>query len=141
MNKTIFCDVTSAEEQKFSGDVRMVIASAIKGDIGVYPGHTSLLSTLKPGPITIICADNTKKIFYISGGFIEVQPSSIYVLADSAISSGELNESEVIKAKKAAEKLLQNKEANVEYSKVVAELVELSSKLKTLRSVGSKYLK
>jgi F-type H+-transporting ATPase subunit epsilon len=140
MEKTIFCDVTSAEEHKFSGDIRMVIASAAKGEIGIYPGHTPLLSTLKPGPIYIICSDNTEQIYYLSGGFIEVQPNSIYVLADSAISSTELNESEVLKAKKAAEKLLQNKEAKVEYSKVIAELSELSSKLKTLRSVG-KYLK
>jgi F-type H+-transporting ATPase subunit epsilon len=140
MEKTIFCDVTSAEEQKFSGKVRMVIASATKGEIGIYPGHTPLLSTLKPGPIHIICSDNTEQIYYLSGGFIEVQPSSIYVLADSAISSTELNESEVLKAQKAAEKLLQNKEAKVEYSKVIAELSELSSKLKTLRSIG-KYLK
>ena len=140
MKKTIFCDITSAEENKFSGEVRMVIASATKGEIGIYPGHTPLLSTLKPGPIHIICDDNTEHVYYLSGGFIEVQPKSIYVLADSAISSTELNESEVIKAKKEAEKLLQNKEAKVEYSKVVSELAELSSKLKTLRSIG-KYLK
>ena len=73
MAMTVHCDIVSAEEELFSGLVEMVIAHGNLGDIGVLPGHAPLLTDLKPGPVRVIKQGGEEEIFYISGGFIEVQ--------------------------------------------------------------------
>ena len=78
-------DIVSAEEEIFSGNVKNIIASAIMGEVGIYPKHTPMITPLKPGEVKIITEENEEKLFFISGGVIEVQPDIVTVLADTAI--------------------------------------------------------
>ena len=88
---TMQCEIVSAEEQIFSGAIETVIASGLLGDLGVSHGHAPLLTGLKPGPVRVITEDD-EAIYYVSGGFLEVQPDVITILADTAIRADDLDE-------------------------------------------------
>ena len=111
MAMTVHCDIVSAEEELFSGLVEMVVAHGNQGDLGILMGHAPLLTDLKPGPVRVIKQGGEQEVFYISGGFLEVQPNMVKVLADTAIRAADLDEAAAIEAQKAAEKALSEKGA------------------------------
>ncbi len=84
MAMTVHCNIVSAEKQLFSGLVEMVVASGSEGDLGIMPGHAPLLTRLNPGPVRIILQSGEEEVYYVNGGFLEVQPRRVTVLADSA---------------------------------------------------------
>lgn len=102
----IHCDIVSAEEEIFHGEVEMVVASGETGDLGIKPQHTPLITRLKPGQVRVIHADGGEQSFYVSGGILEVQPSVVTVLADTAIRAGDLDEEAIRKAREEAQKVL-----------------------------------
>ncbi len=132
---TVHCDIVSAEEELFSGLVEMVVAHGHMGDIGVLPGHAPLLSTIKPGPVRVIMQGGKEEVFYISGGFIEVQPNMVKVLADTAIRANDLDEAAAMEAKKAAEKAIQSKSSDMDYSTAAARLAEAAAQLRTINEL------
>ena len=79
---TVHCDIVSAEEEIFGGLVEMVIATGAMGELGINYGHAPLLTELKPGPIRVIKQGGDEEIYYLSGGFLEVQPGVVTILAD-----------------------------------------------------------
>jgi F-type H+-transporting ATPase subunit epsilon len=83
MSMTIHCDIVSAEEEIFSGVVEMVVATGTLGDLGISYGHAPLLTSLVPGPVRIKAKDGEEQIYYVSGGFLEVQPGVVSILADT----------------------------------------------------------
>ena len=87
---TIQCDIVSAEGSIFSGAAEMVIATGEMGDLGVSAGHSPLLTGLKPGPVRVLANDD-EVVFYVSGGFLEVQPNVVTVLADTAARGDDLD--------------------------------------------------
>ena len=103
MAMTVHCDIVSAEGEIFSGLVEMVIAHGNLGDIGIAPGHAPLITDLKPGPIRLIKQGGEAEVFYISGGFLEVQPSVVKVLADTVQRAADIDEAAAQEALKAAE--------------------------------------
>jgi F-type H+-transporting ATPase subunit epsilon len=135
---TVHCDIVSAEEELFSGLVEMVVAHGHAGDLGVLPGHAPLLSTIKPGPVRVIKQGGKEEVFYISGGFIEVQPNMVKVLADTAIRAADLDEAAAMEAKKAAEQAILGKSGNVEYSVAAGRLAEAAAKLRTIQELRRK---
>ena len=135
MAMTVHCDIVSAEEELFSGLVEMVVANGHMGDLGVLPGHAPLLSTIKPGPVRVIKQGGKEEIFYISGGFIEVQPDMVKVLADTAIRAADLDEAAALEAKKAAEKAITAKTADMDYSTASAHLAEAAAQLRTIHEL------
>ena len=84
MTDTMKCKVVSAEQALFEGDVRMVIASGDLGDLGITPGHAPLITSLKPGPVRVVFENGDDELLFVSGGFLEVIPSQITILADTA---------------------------------------------------------
>ena len=101
---TIQCDIVSAEGSIFSGAAEMVIATGEMGDLGVSVGHSPLLTGLKPGPVRVLANDD-EVVFYVSGGFLEVQPNVVTVLADTAARGDDLDEAAAIEAQRAPSKL------------------------------------
>ena len=81
MAMTIHCDIVSAEEEIFSGLIEMLVASGAEGELGVSYGHAPLLTSLVPGPVRIIIPGGDEEIYYVSGGFLEVQPGVVSILA------------------------------------------------------------
>lgn len=132
---TVQCDIVSAEEELFSGLVEMVIAHGDMGDLGILPGHTPLISTIKPGPVRVIKPGGTEEVYYISGGFIEVQPKTVKILADTAIRAADLDEAAALEAKKAAEQAIQNQAADFEYASAAMRLAEAAAQLRTIHEL------
>lgn len=135
---SVHCDIVSAEEELFSGLVEMVVAHGHMGDIGVLPGHAPLLSTIKPGPVRVIKQGGQEEVFYISGGFIEVQPNMVKVLADTAIRASDLDEAAAIEAKKIAEKAIHAQSTDMDYTTASARLAEAAAQLRTIHELRRK---
>ncbi|QNS15611.1 F0F1 ATP synthase subunit epsilon [Mannheimia bovis] len=98
--------VVSAESKIFEGTVTSVRVSGVDGELGVYAGHTPLLTSIKPGMVKFTLADGKEEFIYVSGGFLEVQPTIVTVLADTAIRGDELDEQRILAAKRKAEETL-----------------------------------
>ncbi|HEX8594193.1 MAG TPA: F0F1 ATP synthase subunit epsilon [Pseudomonas sp.] len=123
----------------FSGLVEMVIAHGNLGDIGIAPGHAPLITDLKPGPIRLIKQGGEAEVYYISGGFLEVQPNMVKVLADTVQRADDLDEASAQAAVKAAEKALNEKGADFDYGSATARLAEAAAQLRTVQQIRKKY--
>ncbi|CAH0175005.1 MULTISPECIES: F0F1 ATP synthase subunit epsilon [Pseudomonas] len=139
MAMTVHCDIVSAEGEIFSGLVEMVIAHGNLGDLGISPGHAPLITDLKPGPIRLVKQGGDTEVFYISGGFLEVQPSMVKVLADTVQRAADLDEASAQEAVKAAEKALSEQGAEFDYGSAAARLAEAAAQLRTVQQMRKKF--
>jgi F-type H+-transporting ATPase subunit epsilon len=135
---TVHCDIVSAEENIFSGLVEMVVAAGEMGDLGIIRGHAPLLTALKPGPIRIIKQGGEEEVIYVSGGYLEVQPNNISVLADTALRAADLDEAAALEAQKHAQQALENQSADFDYSRAMSQLAEAAAQLRTIQQIRSK---
>ena len=87
---TVQLDVVSAEKQIFSGLVQSLQVSGEAGELGIMPGHAPLLTSIKPGMVRLVKQNGEEEIIFLSGGILEVQPSTVNILADVAIGGGDL---------------------------------------------------
>ncbi|MBB6340695.1 F-type H+-transporting ATPase subunit epsilon [Pseudomonas fluvialis] len=136
---TVHCDIVSAEAEMFSGLVEMVVAHGNLGDLGIAPGHAPLITDLKPGPIRVIKQGGEQEVFYISGGFLEVQPNMVKVLADTVIRAADLDEAAAQQSLQDAEKALHSKGAEFDYGSAAARLSEAAAQLRTVRQLRNRY--
>ncbi len=136
MANTIRVDVVSAEEQIFSGDAEFVVLPGVLGELGIYPRHTPLLTQIKPGAVRIkIPGQANDELVFVQGGFLEVQPHRVTVLADTAIRAKDLDEASAQAAKKAAEEAMQNKTSREEIASAEAELAVALAQLEAIRKM------
>ena len=138
MANTIQVDIVSAEEQIFSGEAYMVYAPAILGEVGIAPGHTPLISPLKPGEIRLDMGDGKEEFFFISGGIIEVQPHLVTVLSDTAIRARDLDEAAALEAKKRAEEALADQQGEFDIAKAKAELLAAAAQIAAIKKLRKK---
>ena len=139
MAMTVHCDIVSAEGEIFSGLVEMVIAHGNLGDLGITPGHAPLLTDLKPGPIRLIKQGGQAEVYYITGGFLEVQPNVVKVLADTVQRAADIDEAAAQEALKAAERALHEKGAEFDYGSAAAHLAEVAAQLRTVQQLRKKF--
>ena len=85
MAMTFHCDIVTAEKSMFSGLLELLVVSGELGELGVTYGHAPLLTAIKPGPVRVVRQGGQEEIYFISGGFLEVQPHVVTVLADTAL--------------------------------------------------------
>ena len=138
MAMTVHCDIVSAEEEIFSGLVEMVVAHGAGGDVGIMPGHTPLLTQLKPGPVRVVVQGGEEQVYYVSGGFLEVQPSTVTVLADTALRAADLDEAAALEAQKAAEAALSSQAGELDYARAQTQLAESIAQLRTIQALRKK---
>ncbi len=138
MAMTVHCDIVSADESIFSGLIEMVVATGSLGELGVTAGHAPLLSDLKPGPVRLIKQNGEEEIYYLSGGYLEVQPNMVSILADTAVRADDIDEAAAAEAVKDAEQAIANQTGEIEYSKAAAMLAEASAQLKTVAQLRKK---
>ena len=139
MVATVHIDVVSAEESIFSGEAEFVAAPAQMGEVGIYPHHAPMITSIKPGALRIKLADkNEEQLIYISGGILEVQPGVVTVLADTAIRGHDLDEAQANAAKKAAEEAMKNRSSDVDYAKAQAELMEAIAEINAIQRLRKK---
>ena len=132
---TVHCDVVSAEKKIYSGLVEMLIATGTEGELGVQLGHAPLLTALKPGAVRIVKQGGEEEILYVSGGYLEVQPNLVTLLADTAVRAKDVDEAAALQAQKDAEAALANKTGEFEYYRAAAELAEAAAQLRTLQKL------
>lgn len=133
MASTVLCSIVSAEQEIYSGQVEMVVATGTIGELGILPGHTPLLSGVKPGPVRLILEGGKEEVFFASGGYIEVQPTSITILADTAVRADDIDEAAAVEAQKKAEQELQDQKSDVDFARVSSDLQEQAAMLRTIR--------
>jgi len=134
MANTVRVDVVSAEEEIFSGEAEFIAAPASAGEVGVYPHHAPMITTIKPGALRIKLPDTKEEtLIFISGGMLEVQPGLVTVLADTAIRGHDLDEAKAIAAKEAAEEAMKNKASDMDYAKAQAELTEAVAQIQAIK--------
>jgi len=138
MIKTMQIEIVSAEISIFSGEATHVVVTGLLGELGIYPGHTQLLTALKPGPVRIVKPDGEDEILYISGGILEVQPQLVSILADTAIRAADLDELAALEAKEHAERVLSDKQADIDYAKATAELAQAVAQLQVISKLKKK---
>ena len=96
--KTISFDLVSPENLIFNDEVGMIIVPGKDGDFGVLPGHSKVMSSLRPGRVMVYGEDkNLLKAFFVSGGFAEVNPEKCIVLAESVDEINSLEKSSIEK--------------------------------------------
>ncbi|NQV69000.1 MAG: F0F1 ATP synthase subunit epsilon [Pseudohongiella sp.] len=135
MSMTMHCDIVSAEKSIFSGMVEMVVAAGSLGDLGIAPGHAPLLTALIPGPVKLVLAGGEEEVFYVSGGYLEVQRGVVTLLSDTAIRAGDIDEAAAKQAMEDAERAIINQGAEFEYSIAAANLAEAAAQLRALRKI------
>jgi F-type H+-transporting ATPase subunit epsilon len=129
---TIRCDIVSAEEEIFHGDVQMVIATGEMGELGIAPRHAPLITRLKPGQVRVDLGNGEEQFFYVSGGILEVQPNVVTVLADTAVRAKDLDEAAARAAKDEAERALANRSDALEVAQAQAQLAQALAQLQAL---------
>ncbi|MCH4563207.1 F0F1 ATP synthase subunit epsilon [Halomonas sp. EGI 63088] len=138
MANSFKCEIVSAEASVYSGEVEQVIAAGVMGDLGILPGHAPLLTELHPGPIRVIHDGGQEENYYVSGGFLEVQPDVVTILADSAARAKDLDEASAEEARQHALRALNDKSAELDYTRAAAELAEAVAQLRTIQQLRKK---
>jgi F-type H+-transporting ATPase subunit epsilon len=136
MAMTLHVDIVSAEKSLFSGTAEVVIAPGQRGELGIYPRHTPLLTTLKPGSVRIKVPNQVEEeLVYVSGGILEVQPNAVTILSDSAIRGADLDEAKALEAKRTAEEAMKDKSASLNYAQAQAELAQAVAQLAAIKKL------
>jgi F-type H+-transporting ATPase subunit epsilon len=130
----IHVNIVSAEGEIFTGDADMVFAPAKAGEIGIAPRHAPLLTTLKPGSVRVQTGEG-EKLFYVTGGILEVQPHLVTVLADSALHAAQLDESEALAARERAREVLEGKHGAIDLARAQSELVEAEARYRAAQQL------
>jgi F-type H+-transporting ATPase subunit epsilon len=134
MAMTIHVDVVSAEEQIFAGLAEFVVLPGESGELGILPGHTQLMTRIRPGTVRLKLPDrDEEELIFVAGGMLEVQPNCVTVLADTAIRGRDLDEAKAIEAKKHAEEAMRNRSSELEYAKAEAELATAIAQLQAIQ--------
>ncbi|MGO2509500.1 MAG: F0F1 ATP synthase subunit epsilon [Vibrio hibernica] len=132
MAMTFHLDIVSAEKNLFSGTVESFMVTGSEGELGIYPGHTPLLSAIKPGMVRLVKQHGHEEIIYVSGGMLEVQPGTATVLADTAIRGEDLDTAKAEEAKRKAEEHIQNQHNDIDFAQAASELAKAMAQLRVI---------
>jgi F-type H+-transporting ATPase subunit epsilon len=132
MANTIHLDIVSAEGQVFSGEASMVFVPGSQGELGIYPRHAPLLTTLKAGEVRVQTQGQEEQSFFVGGGALEIQPHLVTVLADTAIRAHDLDEAQALAAKARAEEAVHSRSDKMDIAEAQSELVRAMAQLKAI---------
>ena len=139
---TVQLDVVSAERSLYSGVAKFVVLPGESGELGIMPGHTPLISRIRPGLVRIVLEDDTEESIFVAGGLLEVQPRHITVLSDTAIRGGELDAEKAEAARQAAQEALANAKDKADIDAMQAELdmlVAQAAAARRIREISNKH--
>jgi F-type H+-transporting ATPase subunit epsilon len=136
--KTLQLSVVSGEGEVFSGIASMVVLPGRMGELGITPLHVPLLTLLRPGTIRIMQADEMEQLLYVSGGYAEIQPHVVTVLADTVQRADRLDFERARLAREHAQKILARGAIGIDYAKAKAELAAACAQLNALEKLRRK---
>ncbi|OOF60021.1 F0F1 ATP synthase subunit epsilon [Rodentibacter myodis] len=122
--------IVSAERKIFEGEVKQLQASGIEGELGILANHVPLMTAIKPGIVKFTLENGNEDVIYVSGGFLEVQPKVVTVLADVAIRGSELDADRIREAKRKAEENIVSHKSDADHELLVAKLSKELAKLR-----------
>ena len=133
--KTFRLEIVSAERSLFSGEANFVVVPGVDGELGIFPNHTPLLTKIKPGTLKFHAKDKSEEtLFFVAGGFLEVQPTVVTVLADTVIRGEEIDQARAEESKKKAEEAISKApEDKIALATAQAELSYAMAELRTLQ--------
>ena len=130
----VHVDVVSAEELIFSGETEFAVFPGEAGELGIYPRHAPLLTRVKPGTVRLKKPGvDDYELVYVSGVVLEVQPTLITLLADTAIRAHDLDEAKLLEAKRRAEEALSKRATDIDFATAESELAQTLAQLKTIK--------
>lgn len=132
---TIKVDVVSAEGEIFSGQARFVALPGEAGELGILPGHTPLITRIRPGAVRIETENGEEEFVFVAGGILDIQPTGVTVLADTAIRGKDLDEAKAEEARRAAEEVLSNDGSDLQYAAAQAELAAAIAQLTAIQQL------
>ena len=139
MANTLHIDVVSAEESIYSGEAEFVVLPGEAGELGIYPRHAPLITRIRPGEVRIKPAGGgDEELIFVAGGILEVQPTVVTVLADTAIRAHDLDEAKAQEAMKRAQEAMQDKTPRLEIAKAQAELAQAVAQLQSIQKLRKK---
>ena len=133
--KTFRLEIVSAERSLFSGEANFVVVPGVDGELGIFPNHTPLLTKIKPGTLKFHAKEESEEtLFFVAGGFLEVQPTVVTVLADTVIRGEEIDQARAEESKKKAEEAISKApEDKIALATAQAELSYAMAELRTLQ--------
>ena len=139
MANTIHIDVVSAEESIYSGEAEFVVLPGEAGELGIYPRHIPLITRIKPGTVRIQPAGGgEEELIFVAGGILEVQPSVITVLADTAIRGADLDEAKANEALRKAKEAMEKSQDKQEIATLQAEFATMAAQLAAIAKLRKK---
>lgn len=135
MAMTMHVDIVSAENELYSGVAEVVVAPAVRGEVGIYPRHTQLITPLKPGEVRITKQGGEQESIYVSGGILEVQPHVVTILSDTAVRAHDLDEAAAMEAKKRAEQALEDKSSDISEADALAAIAQAAAQLELIKKI------
>ncbi|MCI0811134.1 MAG: F0F1 ATP synthase subunit epsilon [Chloroflexi bacterium] len=115
-------EIITAERQVYSGEVDMVIAPGVDGQLGILPKHAPLMTMLKAGELTVRKSGEDDMYVAVSGGFMEVLGNRVSVLADACERSDEIDEERAQQAMQRAQERLANRDSDMDLETAMASL-------------------
>lgn len=109
MSKRVHIEIVTPERKVFSGDAEYVVAPGKKGDFGIMPGHISFLSSLKIGVLELDYSKTEKELYSVSGGYLQVSDDRVWILAETAEKSEEIDKERAKEAMKRAKERIEKK--------------------------------
>ena len=135
MAATMICHIVSAEEEIFAGRAAMMTVPGTLGELGILPGHAPLLTGIRPGPVRLRDEHGEEAVFYASGGYLEIQPGIVTVLADTALRAEDIDEAAAAEARQVAERNLTEAAAELDYGRVEAQLAAATAQQRTVEAL------
>jgi F-type H+-transporting ATPase subunit epsilon len=135
---TVQVDIVSAEGEIHSGEASMVFVPAKMGEIGIAPRHAPLLTALKPGEVRVQDTEGGELFFYITGGMLEVQPTLVTVLADTALRGEQLDEAAALASQQHAEEALKGASEETDIARAQQELAEARARYSAAQKLKGK---
>jgi F-type H+-transporting ATPase subunit epsilon len=132
---SIQIDIVSAEGEIFSGEASMVFAPGQLGEIGIAPRHAPLLTKLKPGEVRVQSVDGKEQFFFVTGGILEVQPTQVTVLADSALRAEDLDEDAALAARERAREALEGRHGEIDIEQAQRDLAEAEARYRAAENL------
>ena len=134
---TFRLELVTAERMVYSGDVSMVVAWGVEGQLGILPHHAPLMTMLQPGEL-IIKKDDKETYMAVSGGFLEVRPDKVVVLADACERAEEIDKTRAEEAKRLAKELIKTTLTEIDTATAEAALRRSLVRLKVTEKMRRK---
>jgi len=120
---TLQVNIVSLQGEIYSGKALRVAAPALLGEVGIHPRHAPMLTPLKEGEVRILTPGNTLELIYVSGGLLEVQPTLVTILADTAARAKGSDQAAAAEARRLTTESMQHLDRLTTHDRAYAELL------------------